>query len=161
MDAETAIIALVVAGTLLVFCEVFVPGGILGVLGGVLIAVSIVSAYVLKGPVWGSWLLFGSVVFGFAGFYLWITFIPRTPVGKRLILNSDAHDWHAYDPAKAELLGVVGEAHTSLRPSGTAHFDGKKVDVVTQGEMIDAHSEIKVVKVEGNRVVVAAVEEVV
>jgi membrane-bound serine protease (ClpP class) len=53
--------------------------------------------------------------------------------------------------------GKEGEAATDLRPAGTVVVDGKRLDVVTAGELIARGSKVKVVKVEGNRVVVRAV----
>lgn len=46
---------------------------------------------------------------------------------------------------------------TTLRPSGTAVINGKRVDVVSEGAFIEAGQVIKVVAVEGLRVVVRAV----
>ncbi len=148
------IIALVLAGMLLVCFEVFIPGGVVGAIGGLLILAGIIAGFIYD-PAWGSALLIGSLIFGVVGFYLWIHFFPKTPMGKRLILSDDAHDWHGFDDLKRELLGKEGIAHSTLRPAGTAIIDNKRVDVVTQGGMIDAKSRIKVVKVEGNRIVVA------
>jgi membrane-bound serine protease (ClpP class) len=46
---------------------------------------------------------------------------------------------------------------TKLRPSGTAVINGKRVDVVTEGAFIEPGQSIKVVAIEGLRVVVRAV----
>ena len=151
-----AIIALVVAGLLLVFCEVFVPGGVLGMIGGALMLIGIVAGFI-KSVNLGFLLLICSLVFGLIGFYLWIKFFPRSRMGKKLILENDAQDWHGFDVLHEELTGKEGLAHSSLRPAGVAIIEGKRVDVVTRGEMIDAGSPIRVIEVEGNRVVVTTV----
>jgi membrane-bound serine protease (ClpP class) len=52
------------------------------------------------------------------------------------------------------LLGKQGMTHTTLRPSGIAMIEGRRVDVVTEGVVLDAGVPVEVVKVEGNRVVV-------
>jgi len=155
MGVET-IIALVVAGLLLIFLEVFVPGGVLGVVGGVALLAGIVAGFV-RGVYWGLGLLLSSLLVGLVGFYLWVKYFPRTRVGKKLILQNDAHDWHSFDDLNAALVGKEGVAHSTLRPAGTAMIDGKRVDVVTRGEMIDRDCRIRVVEVEGNRVVVTQV----
>lgn len=54
------------------------------------------------------------------------------------------------------LIDRPGIAATDLRPSGTAKIDGKRVDVVSEGQMIEKDTPIKVVTVEGLRVVVRA-----
>lgn len=53
--------------------------------------------------------------------------------------------------------GQVGVALSELRPGGTALFDGKRTDVVTQGEFIEKDRPIEVARVEGNKVIVRSV----
>ena len=53
-----------------------------------------------------------------------------------------------------ELLGEVGVTQTALRPSGMTDFDGRRVDTVTEGGMIDKGARVKGIQVRGNRVVV-------
>jgi membrane-bound serine protease (ClpP class) len=52
------------------------------------------------------------------------------------------------------LINQTGSAYTNLRPSGTAVIGNQRVDVVTEGAMIDKDTAVRVVAVEGNRVVV-------
>ena len=47
-----------------------------------------------------------------------------------------------------------------LRPAGIADIDGKRVDVVSQGEWIDATTPIEVIRVDGNRIVVRHVRTI-
>ena len=42
-----------------------------------------------------------------------------------------------------------------LRPSGLATIDDERIDVVTEGEVIQKDQPIKVIEIEGNRIVVA------
>jgi len=51
-------------------------------------------------------------------------------------------------------LGKQGMAVSDLHPSGIAHFEGERVDVVSDGTFIDAGQPIEVVRIDGNRVVV-------
>jgi membrane-bound serine protease (ClpP class) len=51
-------------------------------------------------------------------------------------------------------LGRVGRATTPLRPAGIAEIDGERIDVVSEGEMIEAGTTIVVSRVDGNRIVV-------
>jgi membrane-bound serine protease (ClpP class) len=152
MSLET-IITLIVAGLLLIFCEIFVPGGVLGGLGAIALAVGLASGFIYD-VTWGFGLMLGTLVVGMVGFWLWVKYFPRSAVGKKLFLSRDAHDWQGYDGAKKELLGKQGVAHTPLRPAGTAIIEGVRVDVVSRGEMIERKSQVKVIEVEGNRVVV-------
>jgi CheY-like chemotaxis protein len=56
-----------------------------------------------------------------------------------------------------ELLHRTGVTITRLRPSGTAFINGKRTDVVTEGGPVDRGASIKVVAVEGPRVIVREV----
>jgi membrane-bound serine protease (ClpP class) len=58
---------------------------------------------------------------------------------------------------RPELLNQTGTAFTNLRPSGTAVINGKRVDVVTEGQMIERGTRVKVIAVEGMRIIVRAV----
>lgn len=153
--ATGTIIALIASGLLLVFCEVFVPGGVLGALGGIAIVIGLVAAF-MADPTLGLGLLLGTLVFGLFGFWLWMTYFPRSPLGRKMILGNDGRDWHGFDALNRDLVGMEGVAHTTLRPAGTAIIEGKRVDVVTRGDMIDAGARIKVIQVEGNRIIVTA-----
>ena len=57
------------------------------------------------------------------------------------------------------MLHQTGAALTLLRPSGTAVINGHRVDVVTEGAMIERNAPVQVVAVEGMRVVVRALSE--
>jgi membrane-bound serine protease (ClpP class) len=90
-----------------------------------------------------------------AGFKLF----PKTPMGRALIntgLSFDAEK--AYDARDRGLVGEEGEVEAMLRPAGIARIAGRRVDVVSRGEMIQAGERVRVLEVEGNRVVVARAE---
>ncbi len=53
-------------------------------------------------------------------------------------------------------VGDKGEAITELRPSGRARVNERVIDVVTQGEWIEPKHAVRVVEVQGNRIVVEA-----
>lgn len=154
----TMTIALIVAGFLLLFFEIFVPGGLLGLAGIILLAVGIGGAFALKGFVVGAWVLCGCVVVGITGFYLWAKLFPKSRMGKKVILQDNAGTWHGFDDAKQMLVGKCGVAHTPLHPAGIAIIDGRRVDVITRGELLDPRTPVKVIKVEGNRVIVTQTE---
>jgi membrane-bound serine protease (ClpP class) len=59
---------------------------------------------------------------------------------------------------RSDLIGLIGEATTDLRPSGKGLFDGRLLDIISGGEFIAKGRSLRVVKQEGSRVVVAAVE---
>lgn len=55
-------------------------------------------------------------------------------------------------------LGKEGTATTILRPAGTADFSGIKMDVVSEGGFIKQDSPIKIIEVQGRRIVVREIK---
>jgi len=60
----------------------------------------------------------------------------------------------SHDTSLTAYVGKRGKALTILRPSGTADIEGRRLDVVTSGEFIEAGRGVEVILVEGTRVVV-------
>jgi membrane-bound serine protease (ClpP class) len=81
--------------------------------------------------------------------------LPFLPGGRKLVLGTALGDAQsAEQPERPSLLGAVGKSLSALRPAGIADIAGQRVDVVSEGEFIDAGRDIEVVREEGNRVVV-------
>ena len=87
--------------------------------------------------------------------FLVVRVFPSTRVGKKLSLDTDLKESRADDQSLAALKGAEGVADTQLRPAGFATIGGRRVDVVTRGDEIPAGTPVRVVEIEGNRVVVA------
>ncbi len=154
------IIGLAVVGLLLLLAEIFVPGAVIGITGGIILAVAVVAAFLPPhGAVFGFTLLVCVLAAAVTMFALWFKYFPRSGMGKRMILQKDAGDWHGFDKTQEALLGKSGTAQSMLRPAGIATIDGRRIDVVTRGDMIDAGTPVEVVEVEGNRIVVAPVKK--
>ena len=58
---------------------------------------------------------------------------------------------------KSKFLGAIGVCVTDLRPAGTITIEGEPVDVVTEGSFIKAGDTVKVINVDGSRVLVRQV----
>jgi membrane-bound serine protease (ClpP class) len=88
-------------------------------------------------------------------------FLPRTPIGRRLVLETSLEAGQGFESSPASdhaLIGKAGKSTTSLHPTGIAQIEGQRIDVVSEGELIDAGESISVVRVDGNRVVVRRIE---
>ncbi len=88
--------------------------------------------------------------------------LPKLPFGRRLVLDTElkAGEGFASPPeTDAQWLGKTGRATSPLHPSGIAEIDGHRLDVISEGELIDAGTLIQVVRVDSNRIVVHAVSE--
>jgi membrane-bound serine protease (ClpP class) len=148
------VITLLVAGVILIVLETVLPGMIAGIVGFVCLAAGVVMSYRLFGPDTGNWVLLGVVVASVLGTIVWLKYFPTSPLGRMFVSESTIGTVGVERP---DLLDQTGVAFTPLRPSGTALINGKRVDVVTEGSMIERGTPIRVVGVEGSRVVVRSV----
>ena len=100
-------------------------------------------------------LVLGGVLVGLIiGVLCWLKFFPESRIARRFISQRTVGELGV---SKPELVNCTGVTITQLRPSGTAFINGKRVDVVTEGGLIEQGASIKVVAVEGLRVVVREV----
>ena len=148
------VIALLVVGILLILAETVLPGIIAGVVGVCCLIAGVIEGYVRFGAHTGNIILL-SVFFGLAaGFCLWLRFFPDSRLAKLVVSRKVVGDIGTEQP---ELVNQTGTAFSNLRPAGTALINGRRVDVVTEGQMIERGAALRVVAVEGMRVVVRAV----
>lgn len=154
------VIVLLIFGLIFMLFELFVPGGILGIIGAGLMGYAVYMSFLHYGAVHG----FGVLIFcGTATvilIYFGIKILPKTYIGKKIILSDSVNKqsgYHAESFNAAQLVGKEGVAESALRPAGIAAIGDQRLDVVTDGEFIDAQRRIKVIKVDGNRVVVETV----
>jgi membrane-bound serine protease (ClpP class) len=151
---ETWIFALMTAGVLFLALEIFViPGvGLAGALGAVFLMAGAVGAFATFGPAGGVLTSLVALAAVSGAFFL----VAKTRVGKALVHRS-AQEPASSVPTYAELVDRRGRTLTPLRPSGIVRIGDAEIDVVTQGEYVDVGREVRVVEVEGGRVVVREV----
>ncbi len=166
-------------GVILVGLELFIiPGfGFTGFLGVICMLTSIVIT-LLDRPItsphfwetfdWATFYqaTFVTLVSTLAGILMVLSlpfFLPaafQTSAGSWLMLK-DTQDrkkgYHSSQDGLEAMLGKEGVTKSTLRPAGIATIDGVRMDVVSQGGFIPKNTNIKVVKVEGRRVVVKQV----
>lgn len=89
---------------------------------------------------------------------LGLKLFPKSPMGKHMVAPGWSYEARSVTDARdASLVGREGVVESPLRPSGIARIEGRRVDVVTRGELIDPGARVRVLEVTGNRIVVAAV----
>ena len=150
---------LFVIGFIALFLELFIPAvGIIGAVGIICMIIGTVLAYNHLGRIIGSIFLTGTLIGTPAMVVIGLKVFPKTFVGKRLILGDSqerATGFTSYSGEKYEgLTDKEGIALTTLRPSGMVRIDNKKFSVVTGGEMISKDEKVRVIKVEGSRIIV-------
>ncbi|SFL81258.1 membrane-bound serine protease (ClpP class) [Gracilibacillus orientalis] len=148
-------IVLLVVGVVLIIIEIFAPGGIIGFIGiGAIVgslflstndpghmALSIAIALIAS-------IIVSVILFKTIGF--------EKGVFRHVILSDSTTTEQGYVSSvnRLELIGKEGISVTPLRPSGSAEFEEERLDVVSEGSFINVNTPIKIIKVEGSRIVV-------
>ena len=148
------VVTLLIAGGVLLFAEAVLPGLIAGALGVTCLVAGVAMSYRNFGPSVGRWVLCATLAGLVVEFFIWLKWFPHSRLSHRLTSHGATGELGAERP---ELLGQAGVAHTALRPAGVALLGDRRVDVVTEGALIERGTVVKVVAVEGARVVVRAV----
>ena len=115
---------------------------------------AVVTAFVFFGPVVGGYTAGIIIVLVGVVIALWIKFFPKTWLGKKMTVSNNLHDAKGTETGIESLVDAEGVTTSDLRPSGYAEFEGRRVDVITEGEMISKGTQVRVIQIEGNRVVV-------
>lgn len=152
-------ILLLLLGLILVCLEIFIPGGIVGTLGAFALIASVVLGFTVREGAFGMYWLIGVLLLTLLAVFLSIRYLPHSPAGKRLFLNSSESGYSSSDERIGGLLNARGKAISDLRPSGLADIGDQRVDVVTGGEFLPRGTEVEVIDVSGNRVVVRKIPE--
>ncbi len=154
--AGLGLLALFLAGILLIVIEVFfIPG--FGITGAGGLAAMLTSLYFFfPERALALRIIVAVLVLSVLGVFLLIKIFGASGLWKKISLESSetVEEGYVSRAEKKELQGEVGRALTPLRPSGIAELEGRRVDVVTEGDFIEKGAEIEVLSSKGSRVVV-------
>ncbi|MDH7604175.1 MAG: NfeD family protein [Melioribacter sp.] len=158
-------IIIFILGLILLLIEIFViPGfGLFGIIGIALMIAGLFLGLISDFPIVDMNLISYAIIqlaVTFLATAIVITFLikflPKTNMFNKLILQEKVKEKSGYAVKEKfiDLIGKEGIALTDLRPSGTALIDGKRIDVVTEGDYINHDTQIIVKNVEGSKIVV-------
>uniref|UniRef100_A0A832DPC5 Nodulation protein NfeD n=1 Tax=Ignavibacterium album TaxID=591197 RepID=A0A832DPC5_9BACT len=137
-----------IAGIILVFASIF-----LSLLGGdPFITFETISVAIIQLTI--------AIIAAIVLVFLLAKYLPKTSAFSRLVLSESekANEGFVSYPSETSLLGKTGKSLTVLRPAGIAEIEGKKYDVIADNEYIEPGKVIKVIRVEGIKVVVSEIK---
>ena len=155
-------------GLVLLAVEIFIiPGfGVAGISGILVLLVGFAMTQLGRVPTVGDvsnavFVLLGALGLTILGSVLLFKFVQGSPLWVRINLPTRQKKEAGFvaSEVRTDRVGKAGVALTDLRPSGTGMFDGERLDVVTQGDYIDAQEPIEIVKDEGYRLTVRRVSQ--
>lgn len=158
MSEALKVITFVSIGFILLLIEMLTPGfGLTGISGIILLIIGCYSAVKLS-LFWGILTTLASILLVVVFFKLF----SRSFIWKKIRLDAQESKDKGFSSCEdlSRLLNKSGVALTTLRPSGIALIDGKRVDVTAESIFIDKDKKIKVTAVEGNKVTVKEKTEV-
>ena len=150
----TTFIFCVAAGLILICLEIFVPGGILGLIGSVFLIASLIMCFMEFGMRIGIYYIAGLACVIMAVIVLVMRFAHLLPVRKRLFLTATERDMTVEIDDLQLLVGKQGIAYTILRPAGKILIDGKRYEAMAEGSFIQKNSEIEIIRIDGNNIIV-------
>lgn len=151
--------ALILIGLLLLVAELFIPSGVLFVLALCGLAGGVLMTFFYSGDHYLGWFTLIGVfivvpVLARLMFAVW----PRTAVGRRFLLQGPEDDATvATMPVNVELeqlRGKTGRAISALRPAGVVDFEGKRIDTITEGMMVEPGDWVRCIDVRAGTVLV-------
>jgi membrane-bound serine protease (ClpP class) len=153
------VVVLAVAGIIGILWELHVvPGhGVPGILGAVCLVLAVFFAFGLQFFFVAIETLATAIVLTVICFSLMVRAVPQNAWAKRLALAAAQGPDYVTSSDFSDLRGKEGIAISFLRPAGIAEIQGRRVDVLTQGDFIAQGTPVRVTRVEGSRIFVEAV----
>jgi membrane-bound serine protease (ClpP class) len=154
--AGWGVLILFVAGLVLLLIEIGIPGfGIPGIAGIACIVLSILLSS--SNPLQAAGSFSAALMISVIVLAVMLKFLPRNKFFDHIILKSDMVNTVNDEKSasnKSNLVGMEGIALTFLRPAGSVQIGENRIDVVSEGEYIEKGTKVKVIYVQGNRIVV-------
>lgn len=160
MDYLTLSLILFTLGVVMLLAEVLLPTG------GILVVVSLlffgigVSIILAQGTTTEAVVAMAALAIGLpvAG-YVAVATYRRMAIGAELEEGIAGAPLAVSGLAELEALkNRTGKTVSTMRPSGTVEFGGRRVDAMTEGVMLDAGVWVRCVEVKGGKVIVREIE---
>ncbi|MFI3839276.1 NfeD family protein [Staphylococcus hominis] len=158
-DVNLISILLFFIGIILLIIELFVVGAVIGIIGIVLIIVSMIMLgdNILV-------MLFNVIVALIFSIIEWVILVKvfnrKIPFFDKVVLNdstSTEAGYRSHDD-RSNLVGKTAYTTTDLRPAGIITLDDKRIDAVSDGTFILRNKKVKILEVEGSKVVVREIK---
>lgn len=155
MDYLTIALILFTIGVIMLLAEILLPTGGLLVVASLLffalgVGIILARGTTMEAVVAMAGLAIGLPAAGFVAVSAW----RRMSIGTILPDDSTASGAAAGVAELDALKNRTGKTVSPMRPSGTVEFDGRRVDAMTEGGMLDSGVWVRCVEVKGGKVIV-------
>lgn len=150
----STILGLIIAALVLVFFEVILPGGILGIIAAICVIVATWVAGAEYGATMAISVFAGSLVAIGLLTYIEFKILARTSLGNRLFLKSAVTGHSNEMQSEDSIIGKEGTALTRLNPSGKIAIDGESFDAYSQDGYVDSGHPVRVIKQDSFKLII-------
>lgn len=150
----TTILLLFGIGLLMLSLEIFLPGGVLGVMGALTMFAGAWIAFRDYGAAGGALGMVVALTLTALTFYVELVVLPKTRLGRSMVLAAEVTG-KASQPADASLVGKHCVAATVLAPSGFVLVDGKRMEAFSRDGFVEAGSQLVVHSMDNFRLIVS------
>ena len=148
---------LIISGLALILVEILVVPGttFIGILGFLFAAAGIYYTYSTYGSTTGNYVLISTLVLGVGG----VVLAFRSGSWKKFKLNATLNSKVNLIDYVEFVVGAEGKAISALRPSGTAMFKDKSIEVHSQGDFIESNTDLRIIAIEENKIIVEQIKK--
>lgn len=151
------VVALIVAGVILLAIELFVPGGFLGVAGGAFMLAGVAVAFVKFGGTAGAVTTVVAVAVLGAAIFAEFKLLPKSRFARAFSMTATVTG-AATKPALDAAIGAECVAQTKLRPSGYVAIGAARYEAFCRSGGVEAGERLRVVGVDNFRLIVTQIE---
>ncbi len=155
----TTILIVLFLAVILFFLEIILPGGVLGVLGGILMLGGVYLTFDEYGAVAALLVLVGCLVFALAFFVFQFKILPKTAMGKNIFLSSSVPGESNINEGGDTIIGAEGVVLTRMTPSGAVRVNGRRYEARSRTGFLESGTTVKVVERDAFRLLVEKKEE--
>lgn len=158
-DVNLISVFLFFIGIILVIIELFIVGAVIGIIGVVLIVISMIM---LGNNI--LIMLFNVAIALMLSIIEWMILVKvfnrKIPLFDKVVLKDSTNTEAGYrsHDDRSYLVGKTAYTTTDLRPAGIITLDDKRIDAVSDGTFILRNKKVKILEVEGSRVVVREIK---
>ncbi|MDN3504173.1 MAG: NfeD family protein [Rhabdochlamydiaceae bacterium] len=147
-------IGLLLISLLLIYLEFYLPGGIPGTFGAILLLGSVFTFYTeFQSIQWSIAYFISALLFSAMTCLFAIRNIKRSGVHNTMYLAADQKGYMASSYNK-EVVGLKGEAITSLRLSGHIEIEGRQYQAMSKNQFIEKGEKVIVIGGQGSYLLV-------
>lgn len=151
----TAVVLLFIVGVMLLGAEVLLPGAVAGIIGGIALLLGSVLAFSEFGLGIGLLATLAALALVGAMLYVELVWLPRTRVGRDLVVQSTIDAQSQPPIASADVVGQRATALTTLAPSGFVTVGGKRYEAFCRSGLAARGAELTVVGLDNFRLIVS------